>query len=155
MKVKFHEPIGSEIYGPLLVRITVGLYLFTAGIAKIHHIPEFVDQIKSYHVFSDNFATVYGILIPYLQILAGGFLIMGFWTTLGAIMGALMIFSFIYVEKSYPGAGPEPLLQKDIVLFATALSKTFSKELVLLGATLSLLYSGAGAFSIDKFRKNG
>lgn len=142
--MKFGEPIGSAIYAPLFVRITLGFFFYFSGRAKLdglpgYVLPQFVKQVKEYNILPDQLATVYAILLPYLEIILGGLLIVGLWTTLAAGLAALILGSFVYLFGLYSGNGR-------IVL---------NKDLVLLGAALSLLYSGAGVFSIDKFRKGG
>lgn len=136
--MKMNEPIGNPIWGPFLIRITLGLYFMAAGYAKLDNIPGFIKEVESFQILSPHMATLYGILLPYMEILGGGLLLIGIWTTLAAFVVSLMLFSFVMAFGIFPKGG-----------------YLFNKDLLLLAASISLLYSGAGAMSIDRFRKTG
>jgi uncharacterized membrane protein YphA (DoxX/SURF4 family) len=136
--MRMHEPIGNAIYGPLIIRVCLGSYFMIAGWLKLDNVEGFINEVKGFKILPDELATVYGILLPYLEIGAGGLLIIGIWTTMVAFIVSLMLLSFVLAIGVFP-------------------SKTdlFNKDIILMASTLSLLYSGAGAFSIDRFRKSG
>jgi uncharacterized membrane protein YphA (DoxX/SURF4 family) len=136
MPIKFHEPIGNGLYAGLLVRVPLGLYFVLAGLFKLKDPDAFVAIVQQKQVLPEPLGTLYGILLPYVEVGAGTFLIFGMWTTLAAIITSLMLLSFI-------------------IALGIRDHQPFNKDILLLGAALSLLYSGAGAFSIDRFRKTG
>jgi uncharacterized membrane protein YphA (DoxX/SURF4 family) len=142
--MKMSEPLGNQMYAPFFVRVGLGMFFYFAGRSKLdglpgYVLPEFVKQVKGFNLLPDQAATVYAILLPYFQILIGVLLIAGLWTTFAGGAAALIIGSFIYLFGVFSGP-PAGLLNKDVVL---------------LGGALSLLYSGAGFLSIDRFRKSG
>ena len=133
--MKPSTPIGNSKYGPLLVRVSLGAYFVLAGLAKLENPHLFITEIKNMGLLPDLMATLYGILLPYIEITAGALLIIGFWTILASFLSALMLISFI------------------IALGLTPMPHTpFNKDIILLGAAISIMYSGAGALSIDRFR---
>lgn len=136
--MKLHEPIGSSLFAPFFVRCAIGAYFVLAGLAKIDIIPQFIDQVKEFGILPSHLAVLYGILNPYTEIAVGVLLIVGFWTTLAGIISSLLLLSYIIALGTFPAS-----------------SHVFNKDIVLLAGTLSLLFSGAGAFSIDRFRKTG
>lgn len=145
--MKLHTPLGNPDWGGFLLRVPLGAYFMLQGMSKLQDANgfSFVDEVRKINpvifgvpVLREPLATLYGILLPYSEIVVGVFLIIGMWTTLAAIFSSLMLTSFVLamgwmVKK-------EPLM--------------VNKDLVLLGASLSLLYSGAGAWSIDRFRRS-
>ena len=133
-----HEPIGEAIYGPLLIRVTLGAYFVLAGLAKMDNMAEFIAEVKKFDILPGHMAEVYAILLPYFEIAAGGLMILGLWTTLAAITTSILLLSFIIALGAFPKS-----------------DHLFNKDIILLAASLSLLYTGAGAFSIDRFRKLG
>ncbi|MBX7137498.1 MAG: DoxX family protein [Oligoflexia bacterium] len=143
MAVKMHEPIGEAHYGPLLLRCSLGAYLLLSGLSQIDHLELFIDAVQRNRHFPEHVSTLYAILVPYLEVLTGALLIVGIWTTFAGIVSALMLGSFIFATGLFP-------YKND--MFTTRL---FNKDVILLCAALSLLYTGAGAFSIDRFRKGG
>lgn len=134
--MKMHEPIGSPIYGPLLLRVTLGIYFFLAGEAKLNLGPQFMAEVKSFGLLPDRLAELYAVLLPWLEIFAGILLVLGLWTTLAAILTSLMLLSFVIAMGPF---GHRP----------------FNKDIILLASSLSLLFHGAGALSVDRFRKSG
>ncbi len=136
--MKLTEPIGNTVYAPLFVRISLGSYFVMTGLAKVQDLGGFVAQVQEFHLLPAQFATVYGILVPYIEIIAGGMVLLGMWTTLGAFLLALIIGSFVYAFGIFPKT-----------------NLVFNKDLILLACALSVMYSGSGAFSVDRFRKTG
>jgi uncharacterized membrane protein YphA (DoxX/SURF4 family) len=136
--MKLNRPIGNELYAPLLIRGALGSYILLAGLVKLENLAAFVEEVKKLGMLPEHLATVYAILLPYFEIFAGGLLVMGLWTILGAIIASFHFASLVYVFGFFTGSG---------ILF--------NKDVVLLAAALSILYSGAGAFSLDRFRQTG
>lgn len=136
--MKLNEPIGNPNLGPLLIRISLGFYFVLAGFAKLDNIPGFIKEVQSFHILPNHLATLYGILLPYGEMMTGLLLIIGIWTTLAAVLSSLMLLSFVIAFGAFPSGG-----------------HLFNKDILLLAGSLSLLYSGGGALSIDRFRKTG
>lgn len=134
--MKLHEPFGNPLYAPLFLRIGIGAYFMLAGFSKIDQIDKFVEQVNSFGILPKFLGTIYAMLLPYVEIGVGGLLIAGMWTTLAGSIASLLLISFIYAFGTFPGG-----------------SHIFNKDLVLLAGTVSLMYSGAGALSVDRFRK--
>jgi uncharacterized membrane protein YphA (DoxX/SURF4 family) len=80
---------------------------------------------------------VIGVITPYLEVVSGVMLIVGFCTTLAALIMSVLLSIFIYLFGIYPKGS----------------SELFNKDIILLTASISLLFTGAGALSLDKFRK--
>jgi len=137
--MKMNEPIGNGLYGPLFIRLTLGSYFILAGLLKLDQPPgAFVEEIRAFGILKEPLVTLYGTLLPYLEIGAGALMILGFFTTLAAITTTLLLISYLIAFKLFP---THPHL--------------FNKDFVLLGASLSLLWSGGGYYSVDNFRKTG
>lgn len=138
MAMKMHQPLGNPIYGPFLVRISIGGYFLLAGLMKLDNIPSFVKEVRSFDILPAHLATLYGILLPYTEVAVGILLLIGIWTTGAAIMASLLLLSFVIAIGLFPARGD-----------------LYNKDLILLAGALSLVFSGAGALSIDRFRKTG
>lgn len=136
--MKPNEPIGNPLFAPFLVRVGVGAYFVLAGLAKIDNIVAFVEQVRTFGLLPDQLAIVYGHLLPYCEIVVGTLLLLGFWTTAASISASVLLATFIIALGLFPHT-----------------AKVFNKDVILLGASLSLMYSGAGAMSVDRFRKLG
>ena len=133
--IKVNEPIGDASYGPFFLRIVIGAYFVLAGLTQIGSLDTFIEGVKAVGVLQGHAAAVYAVLLPYVEIFAGALLLLGFWTNLGALLASVLLCSFIYVVKIFPFA-----------------SNVFNKDIIVLAGTICLMYTGAGAFSIDKAR---
>lgn len=136
MALKMNEPIGNPVYGPLFIRLALGSYFVIAGLMKLENFAAFIEEVQKLNVLPKNFAVLYGTLLPYLEIGAGTLVLMGFWTTMAAVLTSLLLSSFIFAMKPFPH--PNYL---------------FNKDFILLAASVSLMFSGAGALSVDRFRR--
>ena len=136
MAIKMNEPIGPAAFGPLMARLGLGSYFFLAGMSKLQMLSAFVQQVKSFGVLPDNVSSLYGVLLPYIEVFVGACLILGLWTTLVCILASALLISFVCAFGLFPGS-----------------SDIFNKDVVLLGAVLGLLYTGPGAYSLDNVRK--
>lgn len=136
--MKMTQPIGNGLYAPLFIRVALGVYFVMAGMAKLDNIPDFIKVVEEYKIISGHAATLYGVLVPYFEIGVGVMFVAGMWTTLAGIIASLILVSFIYAMGIASKGGYVP-----------------NKDVILLAASLSLLYSGAGAFSVDRFRASG
>ena len=136
--MKMDEPIGNPSWGPFFLRVAISAYFIMAGLSKLENPEGFLAAVRGMQVLPERAAIVFGIILPYLEIFAGTLCLIGFWTTLASILIIAMLGSFIIAI----GIKPSPLTP-------------FNKDIVLLAATFSLLYTGAGAISLDRFRKGG
>ncbi len=129
------QPLGNALWGPLFIRMALGTYFILAGMRKLEDPVAFLEQVKALHILPELGATVFGIILPYVEIVCGGLFLIGFWTTLTGLILALLLGSFVYAIGLRPASmGP------------------FNKDLILLAAVLCVLYTGAGSMSIDRFR---
>jgi putative oxidoreductase len=136
MAIKMNEPIGPAAFGPLLARLGLGAYFLLAGLSKLQMLAGFIQQVKSFGVLPENSASLYAVLLPYLEVFIGACFLLGLWTTMVGLMASFLLISFVFAFGFFPGS-----------------SDIFNKDVVLLGAVLGLLYTGPGAYSLDNVRK--
>jgi uncharacterized membrane protein YphA (DoxX/SURF4 family) len=135
--MKMNEPIGDAAYGPLFLRCTLGSYFVLAGMLKLENMEAFLKIIESISLIPKPLAMVIGVITPYLEVASGVMLIVGFCTTLAGLIMSLLLAIFVYLFGIYPKGS----------------SELFNKDIILLASSVSLLFTGAGALSLDKFRK--
>jgi uncharacterized membrane protein YphA (DoxX/SURF4 family) len=132
----FSKPLWDSGIGGLLVRIPIGIYFFMAGRMKLENVGGFVDTVQNFNILPEDLAVLFGVMVPWVETIIGIFLVLGLWTTaISMVTGALLI-SYIVALGLNPVS---PSL--------------FNKDVMILGAVLSLAASGAGALSVDKFRR--
>ena len=133
--MKLSDPIGNPAWGAFFVRVAVGIFFVLKGLHEIEHAPIAIQTVGVLRNLSHVGVTLLGILIPYLEIAAGTLLLLGFWTVVGAYATSAIALFFVYTV----GVREAQLLNRDLVILA---------------ASLSLLYTGAGALSLDKMLKS-
>lgn len=134
--MKINEPVGSAVWAPLFIRLSLGSYFVLAGLGKLEVLAAFIEQVRGFNMLPGNLAALYGTLLPYAEVFIGGMLIVGLWTTLMGLLAGGLILSFICAFGFFPGG--HDLFNKDLILLATA---------------LSLLYSGPGIYALDNVRR--
>lgn len=134
--MKIAEPLGSASVGPLIIRMALGLYFLLVGMEKVDKIPNFVFEIQQFHILPPEAAWLYGSLLPVVEIVVGIMMMIGVWMTLTGTIAALILVSVIAFFGIFPNR----------YFF-------FNKDLILLAASISLLYTGAGAASIDNMKR--
>lgn len=140
------KPIGDSSYGPMFLRLALGAFFVFSGLAKVDEPSVLISQVKGAEVFADKWATVYAILLPYLEIAGGGLLIAGFWTTLGALLVTICVGSVMYIF------GPE--LGDTVATVGVFKPRGYAtKEVILLAASIAMLFTGPGALSVDSMKK--
>jgi uncharacterized membrane protein YphA (DoxX/SURF4 family) len=132
----FSKPLWDSGIGGLLVRVPIGIYFFMAGRMKLENVGGFVDTVQSFNVLPEDLAVLFGVTVPWLETIIGIFMVLGLWTTATAMVAGGMLVSYIVALGLNPVS---PML--------------FNKDVMILGAVLSLAASGAGALSVDKFRR--
>ncbi len=137
--MKFSRPIWNNEVAGLFLRCSLGAYFFIVGRYSIDHLNAFISDVHKYSHLPDPLATLYGVLIPYLQVVIGVFLMAGMWTSLAAIAASVVLASFVFGIGIFPDPG----------------TKIPNKDIILMAASLALLSCGAGSFSIDSFRAKG
>ncbi len=132
------KPIFSATLTGTFIRIPIGIYFFLSGRLLLQDPAGLVEAISYFNIVNEHLAQLYGLSLPYFQIIIGILLTFGFLTNLAAIGGILLLASFIYAFGIYP----------DQIL-------PFNKDIIWLTSCFALLCSGPGALSIDKFRNKG
>jgi uncharacterized membrane protein YphA (DoxX/SURF4 family) len=142
------KPIGDPAFGPMFLRIALGAFFVFSGLAKVDEPSVLIEQVKSADILAPKWATVYAILLPYLEIIGGALLVAGFWTTLGAFLTTICVGSVMYMFG--PGLGGTVASSG---VFKS--SQYATKEIILLASSIAMMFTGPGALSVDRLRKQG
>lgn len=136
MKLLF-KARGSNSFGLLLIRLTIGWTFLIAGAYKVVDVESFIIYVKSLGVMPDNLAFVLGFVLPFAEVLFGALYIIGIFTPLTSLSLSVMIISFI-INNPKGSMVNEPYAIPTIVFY-----------FIMLAATITTLFSGAGIVSFD------
>lgn len=127
----FPELLTYSLLAPLVLRLVLGLIFVDLGALKLRG--EKSRWVASFDALylrpADFFVVVYGVL----QIIGGLLLILGLWTQIAALMFVIFTGIELYIEWS-----ARDILKRDITFY-----------LLLFVISLSLLFTGAGAYAFD------
>ena len=127
----FPELLTYSLLAPLLLRVLLGLIFIDLGVLKLRSEKErWVAICETLHMRpADLFVHLYA----FLQIVGGVLLVVGLWTQVAALMFVIFTGAELYIEWR-----AKEILKRDLVFY-----------LLLFIISLSLLFTGAGAFAFD------
>ena len=62
-----------------VVRIFLGVILGWAGVVKIQNPEAFIEVVKAYNLLPEELVVLWGIFLPWIELVAGLFLFLGLW----------------------------------------------------------------------------
>jgi uncharacterized membrane protein YphA (DoxX/SURF4 family) len=127
----FFKAKGTPSAGLLLIRLTVGIYTLSLGIAQASHVEGYINKVKAMNILSENTAFIAGFITPFLLIVFGAMYIMGFFTPISSI-----VLGFISLVKVF-AAG----------FFSSGVP--FNKDIIFVMCFALTLFAGAGMISFD------
>lgn len=99
--------IPGNPYLSLILRLVVGVTLVLASITKLPYHLHFVESVKSYHLLPDLLATAYALALPWFELVAGAYLILGILLQPAAVVTLLIGISFLVANVSAILAGEQ------------------------------------------------
>lgn len=79
----------------LLIRLSTGWVFVQSGWEKLHHLPEFYQAAQNYHILPPTLTHFYAVCVPWLEVLGGGYLLLGLFIPFAAALNGLLLLSFI------------------------------------------------------------
>jgi uncharacterized membrane protein YphA (DoxX/SURF4 family) len=78
----------------LVLRVAIGAIFVVAGVSKVGHAPEFAAQIAGFRLLPQAVIAPMALVLPFLEILLGGYLIVGLFTRAAAWIAVLLFAAF-------------------------------------------------------------
>ena len=78
----------------LLVRVVLGGIFIAAGIGKVGHANEFAAQIAAFRILPQPVIAPAALALPFLELMLGGYLIVGLFTRASAWIAAALLAAF-------------------------------------------------------------
>ncbi len=86
----------------ILLRIGFGVLLIAASLDKIQHPLQFAQLVENYQVIGERLSRWIAIWLPYLELIVGLLLIIGFWVDTAVFINALLMLLFLaMVTQAY------------------------------------------------------
>ncbi|MBK7106745.1 MAG: DoxX family membrane protein [Ignavibacteriae bacterium] len=77
-----------------LTRIYLALFFILSGLAKINNLEIFANSIENYRLFPTQIINVLAITIPWIEVITGGLLLLGFFIKENALIIASLLLVF-------------------------------------------------------------
>ena len=78
----------------LVLRVAIGLVFVVAGLAKVGHATEFAAQIAGFRLLPQPVVAPMALVLPFLELLLGGYLVIGLFTRASAWTAAALFALF-------------------------------------------------------------
>jgi uncharacterized membrane protein YphA (DoxX/SURF4 family) len=78
----------------LVLRVGIGAIFVVAGVSKVGHAAEFAAQIAGFRLLPEAVIAPMALVLPFLEILLGGYLILGLFTRAAAWIAVLLFAAF-------------------------------------------------------------
>ncbi|MEK7117417.1 MAG: DoxX family protein [Patescibacteria group bacterium] len=127
----FPDLLTYSMLAPFIIRVVAGFTFLNTGILKLSR--EKGRWLISLEELKISRASVVLKILAVIEIVGGILLIVGAWTQLAALILTLFTTAVFFIEYRDPS-----ILKRNLPFY-----------LLLLSITLSLLFSGAGAFAFD------
>ncbi|MBS1516972.1 MAG: DoxX family membrane protein [Bacteroidetes bacterium] len=89
------KKIISNKYFLILLRLIVGGLFIYASLDKLYHQEEFSKAIYNYKFLPEIFINIFAIIIPYLELISGIFLVLGIFKRGSSFVITALLFVFI------------------------------------------------------------
>lgn len=135
------DPFASPQWSPFIIRLAVGVYFFLLGSWGVSDPEHFRYALEQFSGFSGLIATLYSTFGPWLLCTIGVFLVLGFMTIPATLASCLLFLPLFWSAGTFQSAHELQNFVDRRVLY---------RDLVVLVSAMSLLFSGAGKFSLDE-----
>jgi uncharacterized membrane protein YphA (DoxX/SURF4 family) len=78
----------------LVLRLAIGAIFLVAGVSKVGHAAEFAAQIAGFQLLPQAVIAPMALVLPFLEILLGGYLVVGLFTRASAWVAVALLFAF-------------------------------------------------------------
>jgi uncharacterized membrane protein YphA (DoxX/SURF4 family) len=140
----------------LVLRVALGLVFAVAGGLKIGHFDVFASQIAGFELLPHPLIAPLALLLPFVEVLLGAYLIIGLFTRAAAIFAAFQLFVFSAAIASAVVRG----ISASCGCFGPADQTRTSwpevlRDLALVGVALVVAWRAPGAAALDRRMERG
>jgi len=126
-------------YLGLLIRLVTGGVFIVSSMSKLPMQSRFVEVVQSFHLLPYPLTVAYGLVLPWVELLVGCYLVLGILVKPGAIITILMCISFLIANISSVIRGEYYCPDCFGELFALSVTQAMTIDiLIIIGAAVLL-----------------
>jgi len=127
-------------YLSFLIRLVLAAIFIVSGITKLPMQMEFAEIVKDFHILPEFLAVAYGTVLPWVELLAGCYLLFGILIKPSAVVVFLMAVSFFIANISATVTGNYYCPNCFGELFRMTLPQAIAIDVLVIIASLMLLF---------------
>ncbi len=127
-------------YLVLLIRLLLAAVFLVSGANKLPLRLDFVEIVKDFELLPEFLAVAYGAALPWVELLAGGYLLLGILVKPSAVIVLLMALSFLIANSSAAVTGNSYCPSCFGELVALTIPQAIALDVFVLLAALALLF---------------
>jgi len=97
--------IFQSKYPAVVLRLLIGIIFVFSGVTKLPMHSQFVTIVESYHILPQALATAYALALPWVELLAGSYLLLGVQIRPSSLVSLLLALSFLVANISSAVSG--------------------------------------------------
>ena len=127
-------------YLGLLIRLVTGGIFIVSSISKLPMQSRFVEVVQSFHLLPGPLTVAYGLVLPWVELLVGCYLVFGILVKPGAIITILMCISFLIANISSVIRGEYYCPDCFGELFALSVTQAITIDILIIISAAVLLF---------------
>ncbi len=145
---------GSAWLAPVLRSLVGGILMFS-GLSKMPAHTQFISLVDSYHILPGPLATAYATVLPWVELVAGAYLILGIFPRISAAIAGLMGISYAVANVTAIVRGEQTCASCFGQALAMPVGYSLAIDILIVGAGLYLMLRGAGVFTLEQWLGSG
>ena len=146
----------SNKYLTLIFRLALGVIFLIASFDKIVSPADFASSIRNYRILPFYFVNIMAIIMPWLELFCGIFLILGAFTRASALLISFMlvIFAIAIFSAIVRGLDIDCGCFKNGIMAGKAGWKKFFEDILMIIMGIQIFFSQSSFLSIEEILKN-
>lgn len=148
-KIKRTAAIFQGKYPAVVLRLLIGIIFVFSAVTKLPMHSQFITIVESYHLLPQTLATAFGLALPWVELLAGSYLILGIQIRPSSLVALLLALSLLVANISSAVSGESfcgNCFGKAIIL---PISQALVLDITIIIVTVYIYIKGRQPYSFD------
>lgn len=148
-KIGWTTAIFQSKYPAVTLRLLIGIIFVLSAVTKLPMHSQFIAIVESYHILPQALATSYALALPWVELLAGSFILLGIQIRQSSLIALLLAFSFLVANISSAISGESFCGSCFGEVIIIPISQALVLDIAIIIATVYLYIVGRQPYSFD------